>query len=119
MPDDRTNKVSCSNYHCEVELTLELIGGKWKAPILWTLQEHETVRYSEFRQFIPNITQKMLTQQLKELEKYGLVSREIYPSVPPMVEYSLTHIGKELIPVMKAMDEWGKKYLKVYHSEDC
>ena len=118
MPDDRKNKVSCSNYHCEIELTLELIGGKWKALILWNLHLHETIRYSEFKQYMPNITQKMLTQQLKELEKYGLVSKEIYPSVPPMVEYSLTDIAKELMPIMDQMDDWGKKYLETYKSEN-
>lgn len=114
MPDDRKNKVNCSNYHCEIELTLELIGGKWKALILWNLHLHETIRYSEFKQYMPKITQKMLTQQLKELEKYGLISKEVYPSVPPMVEYSLTDIAKELMPIMDQMDDWGKKYIEKY-----
>ena len=119
MPDDRQNKVSCSNYHCEIELTLELIGGKWKALILWNLHMHEPVRYSEFKQYMPNITQKMLTQQLKELEKYGLISKEVYPSVPPMVEYNLTKIGEELMPIMEAMDIWGKKYLEFYKNDEA
>ena len=117
MPDDRHNKVSCSNYHCEIELTLELIGGKWKSLILWNLHQHEPIRYSEFKQYMPKITQKMLTQQLKELEKYRLISKEIFPSVPPMVEYSLTPMGEELMPIMDLMDKWGKKYVEFYKND--
>lgn len=114
MPEDRENKVSCSNYRCEIEVTLEVIGGKWKSLIIWNLHLHEVIRYNEFRRLMPEITQKMLTQQLKQLEKYGIVERKIYPSVPPMVEYSLSEIGKELIPIMQSMDIWGKKYVEVY-----
>lgn len=115
MPDSRENKVSCSNYQCEIELTLELLGGKWKALIIWNLHLHEVIRYNEFRRLIEGITQKMLTQQLKELEKYGIVSRTVYPTVPPAVEYQLTELGKELIPIMEAMDKWGKNYVQRYH----
>lgn len=115
MPDSREHKISCSNYQCEIELTLEILSGKWKALIIWNLHLHEIIRYNEFRWLIPSITQKMLTQQLKELEKYGIVSRKVYPSVPPMVEYTLTETGQELIPIMEAMDLWGKKYVKTYH----
>ncbi|WP_291259768.1 helix-turn-helix domain-containing protein [Fusobacterium sp.] len=114
MPESRENKVSCSNYRCEIELTLEIIGGKWKALIIWNLYLHNIIRYNEFRKLIPEITQKMLTQQLKELEKYNIVSRKIYPTVPPMVEYTLTENGLELIPIMQKMDEWGKKFVKNY-----
>ncbi len=117
MPDSRENKVSCSNYQCEIELTLEILSGKWKALIIWNLHLHEVVRYNEFRRLIPAITQKMLTQQLKELEKYGIVSRKIYPTVPPTVEYKLTEMGQELIPIMSAMDQWGKKYVKQYREQ--
>lgn len=115
MPDERGNKVSCSNYQCEIELTLEILSGKWKALIIWNLHLHDVIRYNEFRRLIPFITQKMLTQQLKELEKYKIISRKVYSSVPPMVEYTLTETGKELIPIMDAMDDWGKKYVKEYH----
>ena len=115
MPDAREHKVSCSNYQCEIELTLEILSGKWKALLIWKLHLHGVIRYNEFRRLIPSITQKMLTQQLKELEKYGIVSRTVYPSVPPMVEYALTETGQELIPIMEAMDQWGKKYVKTYH----
>ena len=81
-------------YHCSMELTLELIGGKWKSLILWHLGEN-TLRFSELKRALPKITQKMLTQQLRELEVHGLVSRFIYTQVPPRVEYTLTEAGQE------------------------
>lgn len=115
MPEERGNKVSCSNYQCEIELTLEILSGKWKALLIWNLHLHEVIRYNEFRRLIPSITQKMLTQQLKELEKYGIIFRKVYPSVPPMVEYTLTETGQKLIPIMESMDLWGKEYVKKYH----
>ncbi len=114
MPDSRENKVSCSNYQCEIELTLEILSGKWKALIIWNLHLHEVIRYNELRRLIPGITQKMLTQQLKELEKYGIITRTEYPTVPLTVEYQLTDMGKELIPIMSAMDQWGKRYVQFY-----
>lgn len=114
MPDSRENKISCTNYQCEIELTLEILSGKWKALIIWNLHLHEVIRYNEFRRLISGITQKMLTQQLKELEKYGIVTRTVYPTVPPTVEYQLSELGQELIPIMSAMDQWGKNYVKIY-----
>jgi len=111
MPIDRTNKVSCTNYRCEIEVTLELISGKWKSLILWNLGNSEVIRFNEFRRKIPGITQKMLTQQLRNLEEHGLVNRKIYNQVPPMVEYSLTERGKKLMPILNLMDEWGKEYV--------
>lgn len=111
MPEDRSNKVSCSNYRCEIEITLEVLSGKWKALILWNLSNHEPIRFNEFKKLIPEITQKMLTQQLRDLTKNGLVEKTIYPQVPPMVEYSLTPMGKELVPILEAMDNWGKKFV--------
>ncbi|MDG6897006.1 HxlR family transcriptional regulator [Actinobacillus delphinicola] len=117
MPDIRDNKISCSNYQCEIEVTLEVLSGKWKSLILWNLHLHEKIRYNELRRLITGITQKMLTQQLRDLEKYGIVERMIYPTVPPMVEYSLTQLGKDLIPIMQKMDEWGKEYVKHYQAQ--
>lgn len=111
MPEDRQNKVSCSNYRCEIEVTLEILGGKWKSLILWNLSLNTTIRFNEFRRLIPEITQKMLTQQLRDLVKYGLITKTIYPKVPPMVEYSLTPLGEELIPILESMDKWGKKFV--------
>lgn len=114
MPDTRKNKVSCSNYRNEIELTLEIIGGKWKALILWNLHQHKIIRYNEFRRLLPEITQKMLTQQLRELEHYGIIERTIHPSIPPMVEYTISEIGLKLIPILENMGEWGKEFIKFY-----
>lgn len=111
MPKDRTNKVSCQNYRCEIELTLELITGKWKALILWNLGNHKIIRFNEFRRILPEITQKILTQQLRGLEDDGLVKRRIYNQIPPMVEYSLTATGDKLIPLLEQLDRFGKDYI--------
>lgn len=114
MPVDRTNKVSCHNYRCEIEVTLEVIGGKWKSLIIWTLGIHNVIRFNQFKHFIPEISQKMLTQQLRDLEKNKLVSRKIYNQVPPMVEYSLTETGQKLIPILTEMDNWGKEFVSKF-----
>lgn len=97
--------------NCPVEATLELIGGKYKALILWHLAQNK-LRYSQLRQHIAGITPKMLTQQLRELEAKELIHREVFPIVPPKVEYSLTDLGKSLIPVLVAMRDWGSTYLR-------
>lgn len=97
--------------HCPVEATLELIGGKYKALILWHLSE-STLRYSQLRSQIAGITPKMLTQQLRELEAKSLIRREVFPIVPPRVEYSLTELGKSLMPILVAMRDWGSDYLR-------
>lgn len=91
---------------CPVEAALDMIGGKWKAVILFRLFEG-TKRFNELRRLHPNITQRMLTNQLRELERDGLVHREVYPQVPPKVEYSLTPEGRTLKPVLLALKRWG------------
>jgi DNA-binding HxlR family transcriptional regulator len=98
-----------TEYHCQMELTLDLIGGKWKSLILWHLGEN-TLRFGELKRTLPKITQKMLTQQLRELEQDGLVNRFIYTQVPPKVEYSLTDTGKTLLPILETMYQWGINY---------
>ncbi len=98
-----------TEYHCPMELTLDLIGGKWKSLILWHLGEN-TLRFSELKKVLPKITQKMMTQQLRELEQDGLVKRFIYTQVPPKVEYSLTAAGKTLLPILTTMYQWGITY---------
>jgi DNA-binding HxlR family transcriptional regulator len=92
-----------------VEITLDLIGGKWKVLILWLLSG-ATFRFSELKHKIPKITQKMLTIQLRELESDGLVNRKVYAQVPPKVEYSLTDLGKSFLPILKAIQEWGESF---------
>ena len=97
--------------NCPVEATLELIGGKYKALILWHLAESE-MRFSELRRVVHGATAKMLTQQLRELEAHALVHREVFPVVPPRVEYSLTELGRSLLPILTAMRDWGAGYLR-------
>ena len=101
---------------CPVEATLDMIGGKYKALILWHLSGG-TLRFSELNKLITGATAKMLTQQLRELEGHSLIHREVYPVVPPKVEYSLTALGKSLLPVLAAMRNWGANYLQSQNLE--
>lgn len=96
---------------CPVEATLDLIGGKYKALILWHLSEGK-LRFSELKKAISSATPKMLTQQLRELEAQKLIHREVFPIVPPKVEYSLTELGQSLLPILKQMRDWGADYLR-------
>ena len=100
-----------SETHCPVATTIDLIGGKYKALILWHLSE-KTLRFSQLRKEISGATAKMLTQQLRELEAQDLIHREVFPIIPPKVEYSLTELGKSLMPILTAMRDWGANYLK-------
>lgn len=99
-------------FNCEKELTLSVIGGKWKMLILWYLGKEGTKRFNELKSLMPGITQRMLVNQLRELEEDLIVHREVYPVVPPKVEYSLTEQGKSLMPILESMYEWGKNYMK-------
>lgn len=96
--------------NCPVEATLDAIGGRWKVLILHELFKG-TRRFGELHRCLRGITQKMLTQQLREMERDGLVHREIYMQVPPKVEYSLTDLGTTLQPVLDEMHRWGKSYI--------
>ena len=102
--------------NCPVEATLDLVGGKYKALILWHLSGG-VLRFSELRSRIPKATPKMLTQQLRELEADDLVHREVYPVIPPKVEYSLTELGQSLMPILVAMRDWGSSYLRTHDLE--
>lgn len=95
---------------CPVASALELIGGKYKALILWRLADGKQ-RFSQLHKNIPQATPKMLTQQLRELESDGLVSRQVFPVIPPHVEYSLTKLGYSVMPVLTAIRDWGEEYL--------
>ncbi len=97
-------------YACTFEIAMDLIGSKWKPIIVWHLGTKEVLRFNEIRKLLPKITQKMLTQQLRELEQDQLVHREVYPQVPPKVEYSLTEFGESLMPILKMMCKWGETY---------
>ena len=98
-----------TEYECSLELADNLIGGKWKLRILWHLIGDKK-RFSDLRRDFPDITQKILTQQLRELEDNDLIHREVYPVFPPRVEYSLTEEGQRLIPVLKQLCDWSSNY---------
>lgn len=110
MTQCQARKTGGYEYYCSVELTIKMIGGKWKPIILYHLGQNGTHRFGELRQSMPNITQKMLTQQLRELEKDGLIDRKIYAQVPPKVEYSLTDLGRTIMPVLNHLSQWGQQY---------
>jgi len=98
---------------CPVETTLSVIGGKWKVVILYRLNHEGTHRFAELRRKIPGVSERMLTQQLRELEADGIVKREVYPEVPPKVEYTVTAYGKTLKPICDLMCEWGVQHAKL------
>ena len=102
-------KLNEKSYPCTVSLTMDLVGGKWKAVILYHLKD-EAKRYSELRKEMPSVTEMTLSLQLKQLEKDGLVSREVYGEKPPIkVIYKLTDFGQSFVPVLEAITEWGNK----------
>jgi len=103
--------VEDTSIECPITLVQAIISGKWKIIILWQLREGAR-RFSELQRAIPGVTQSMLTQQLRDLEKAGLIHREVYRQVPPKVEYTLTPIARELLPVLVMLDEWGAKYVR-------
>jgi DNA-binding HxlR family transcriptional regulator len=101
---------AADDYRCPVEVTLEVIGGKWKAVILWHLT-FKTLRFSQLQRRLSGVTQKMLTQQLRELERDQLIHRQVFAEVPPRVEYSLTDTGRTLQPLLQQMRDWGNGHL--------
>lgn len=103
------NKTDIINFGCPVTVTVDVIGGKWKGVILYHLTDGPK-RFNELRRLFPRITQRMLTLQLRELEKDGVIHREIYKEIPPRVEYSLTAFGETLMPLIVLMRDWGEKY---------
>lgn len=94
-------------YHCALDVTMNFIGGKWKTVVLWYLRKDKK-RFSELKKLIPDITEKMLSLQLRALEEDGIIKRMIYPEVPPKVEYELTKFGKTLVPVLEEIAKWGR-----------
>ena len=117
MPNLRQNKVHCKNYTSEIEITTEILSGKWIVLLLTHLGEEKVVRFNEFRKVFPDITQKMLSQQLKKLEENKIVVKKMYNEVPPKVEYRLSQEGEKLIPILNAMQIWGQDYLKVFNEK--
>lgn len=97
------------NEKCPVETAVEVLSGKWKILILWYLRK-EKKRFNELQKMLPNTTQKMLIQKLRELEHNNIIKRTVYPVVPPKVEYSLTPYGETLLPILKSLYGWGVKH---------
>ncbi len=105
---------------CPVDYAFKRIGGKYKGRILWYLHLNNVMRYGELRKNLSDITPKMLTQTLRELEEDNLINRKVYHEVPPKVEYSLTAIGLELIPFILHLKEWGEKQIeKIGKNSTC
>ncbi len=101
-------RMNGKDYHCALDVTMDYIGGKWKTIVLWYLRK-DVRRFSELNRQIPGITEKMLSMQLRELEKDGLVKRTVFPEVPPRVEYQLTAEGRTLLPLLEEIAKWGRK----------
>ena len=101
-------RMNGKTYHCALDITMDYIGGKWKTVVLWYLRKQHK-RFSELKRHIPDITEKMLSIQLRQLEKDGLVGRRIFAEVPPRVEYFLTAEGKTIVPVVEAIAKWGRE----------
>ena len=100
------------NYRCHFELTLQLIGGKWKLLVIYFLSLQKVIRFGQLRRTLPEISERMLVRQLRELEDDGLVSRKVYGTVPPRVDYALTPLGESLVPIMESLKVWGNMYEK-------
>lgn len=96
-------------YSCSLQLAIDILGGKWKMRIIWYLLEG-TQRFSDFSRRIPDITQKTLTQQLRELEEKDIITRKIYAEMPPRVEYNITPYGRELSGILIGLSGWAHKY---------
>lgn len=115
MTKVRHSRLDC-NPGCSVEATISLMDGKWKCVILFHLL-NGTVRFNEIRRRIPEVTQRMLTNQLRELEADGLIERKVYAQVPPKVEYSLSPLGRSLEPVLLALKKWGDANIDLFVSK--
>ena len=112
MSDKELYKSHLNN--CPLTFALNIIGGKWRLPIIWALSKNKIMRYNELKRSIDGITNMMLTQTLKELESYDIIKREQFMEVPPRVEYSLTNNGENLLPALNELANWGSKMKNNY-----
>jgi DNA-binding HxlR family transcriptional regulator len=117
LRDEIKEKILSGYYNCEKELTLSIFSGKWKIVILWHLGVEGPHRFSELQRLFPKISHKILTNQLRELMEDGIVHREVYPEIPPKVEYSMTELGMTLLPIVEMMYEWGKNRMNEIKQE--
>ena len=105
-------KEKCAKYEkCPMVLVQDIVSGKWKILILWYLS-YSKLRFSDIQRKLPNVSQKVLSRQLKSLEEDNIIHREVYPVIPPKVEYSLTAVGKRLLPILEMMHNFGAEYLE-------
>ncbi|MDN5303940.1 MAG: hypothetical protein PWP46_819 [Fusobacteriaceae bacterium] len=95
-------------YNCCLHYTLDVLGGKWKSLILWHIS-NGTIRFGELKNLLPGISKKVLSEQLKIIENNGLITRNVYPEIPPRVEYTLTEKGKSLVPILQMMSKWANE----------
>ncbi len=112
MGSCKTKEINGNRYKCYFELAMCLLSGKWKAIIVYHLAETGVMRFSELKRSMPEITERMLSKQLKELETDRLISKKIYNQIPPKVEYRLTDIAEKLFPILNRMRDWGVEYEK-------
>ncbi len=112
-----TKELGGKTYRCAFELALACIGGKWKPIILYRLGQEPVMRFSDLRRSIADVTERMLSRQLRELEADGLLHREVFRQVPPKVEYSLTPMGRKLVPILTSLCAWGAEYEQRWSEE--
>jgi DNA-binding HxlR family transcriptional regulator len=112
-----TKAPRCGPYICGIDAALDVVSGKWKGLILWELDAHQVRRFAELRRGLPGVSEKMLTQHLREMEEDGLVHREVYAEVPPRVEYSLTEHGRTLNQALGPLGTWGVERIRREGSE--
>ena len=111
------SKTLTADEMCPMDLGINILSGKWKLKILWNIQRKNIIRFNELQKLLGSITTKTLTNQLRELEEQKIIRRNVYPEVPPKVEYSLTELGESIILVLKMLCEWGKEYQKAIKNE--
>ncbi len=102
-------------FNCNMELTLDIIGGKWKPILIYHIGANDKLRYGELKRLIPNISERVLSRELRELEKVNIINREVFEEKVLRVEYSLTSIGNEVLPILQQLTNWGNKYNKKYN----
>ncbi|MDQ0496622.1 MULTISPECIES: winged helix-turn-helix transcriptional regulator [Paenibacillus] len=117
LREEIREKIVNGDYNCEKELTLSVLSGKWKVVILWHLGVEGPHRFSDLQRLFPKLSHKVLTNQLRELMEDGIVHREVYPEVPPKVEYSMTDLGMTILPIVEMMYDWGKKRVQAIREE--
>ncbi|TKH46495.1 helix-turn-helix domain-containing protein [Paenibacillus sp. FSL R10-2782] len=117
LREEIREKIVNGDYNCEKELTLSVLSGKWKVVILWHLGVEGPHRFSDLQRLFPKLSHKVLTNQLRELMEDGIVHREVYPEVPPKVEYSMTALGMTILPIVEMMYDWGKKRVQSIREE--